>query len=195
MLLLPLSAGISVDSGSDISKDAADVILLEKSLTALTHGVTRGRLTHGNTIKARLGQSAWDRVMGLWRVGWVGCVGWVVEDGLVGEAGRRRESRLQSGASAQALQPDALLPCCPAAEESSQHQQAPTPLRTRPAVTPLHCTFWPAVHQDGGVLQLWQREGRCLCFSFLVFFSTACSWSRTRAWCCPAASIGCRCCS
>lgn len=46
-------SGISVDSGSDISKDAADVILLEKSLTVLTHGVTRGRLTHGNTIKVR----------------------------------------------------------------------------------------------------------------------------------------------
>jgi Mg2+-importing ATPase len=43
--------GISVDSGSDISKDAADVILLEKSLTVLAHGVARGRLTHGNTIK------------------------------------------------------------------------------------------------------------------------------------------------
>lgn len=49
-----------MDSGSDISKDAADVILLEKSLRVLAHGVTRGRLTHGNTIKARSrGLAAW----------------------------------------------------------------------------------------------------------------------------------------
>lgn len=57
-------SGISVDSGSDISKDAADVILLEKSLTVLTHGVTRGRLTHGNTIKARQGVLSW--VVAMW---------------------------------------------------------------------------------------------------------------------------------
>ncbi|KAL4428800.1 hypothetical protein ABPG77_005238 [Micractinium sp. CCAP 211/92] len=43
--------GISVDSGSDIAKDAADVILLEKSLLVLGHGVVQGRITHGNTIK------------------------------------------------------------------------------------------------------------------------------------------------
>lgn len=60
-------AGISVDSGSDISKDAADVILLEKSLTVLTHGVTRGRLTHGNTIKARQGLLSW--VVAMWSNG------------------------------------------------------------------------------------------------------------------------------
>ena len=39
--------GISVDTGADVSKDAADVILLEKSLLALEQGVERGRFTHG----------------------------------------------------------------------------------------------------------------------------------------------------
>lgn len=40
-------AGISVDTGSHIAKDAADVILLEKSLLVLEHGVVQGRVTHG----------------------------------------------------------------------------------------------------------------------------------------------------
>lgn len=44
-------AGISVDSGADIAKEAADIILLEKSLMALDEGVLLGRQTYGNTIK------------------------------------------------------------------------------------------------------------------------------------------------
>jgi Mg2+-importing ATPase len=36
-----------VDTGTDIAKDAADVILLEKSLLVLEHGVVQGRVTHG----------------------------------------------------------------------------------------------------------------------------------------------------
>ncbi|CAG8540403.1 14776_t:CDS:2, partial [Gigaspora rosea] len=43
--------GISVDEGTDIAKESADIILLEKSLTVLAYGVMRGRLTYGNTIK------------------------------------------------------------------------------------------------------------------------------------------------
>lgn len=36
-----------MDSGSEIAKDAADVILLEKSLLVLEHGVVQGHVTHG----------------------------------------------------------------------------------------------------------------------------------------------------
>jgi Mg2+-importing ATPase len=43
--------GISVDSGTDVAKDAADVILLEKSLDVLADGVTEGRRIFANTIK------------------------------------------------------------------------------------------------------------------------------------------------
>ena len=37
--------GISVDSGTEIAKEAADVILLEKSLDVIAHGVLQGRIT------------------------------------------------------------------------------------------------------------------------------------------------------
>ncbi|KAF8524234.1 Mg-transporting ATPase [Gautieria morchelliformis] len=43
--------GISVDSGTEIAKEAADVILLEKSLDVIVHGVVQGRMTFVNTIK------------------------------------------------------------------------------------------------------------------------------------------------
>ncbi|WP_438852242.1 magnesium-translocating P-type ATPase [Brevundimonas nasdae] len=43
--------GISVDSGTDIAKESADIILLEKSLMVLEEGVTKGRETFGNIIK------------------------------------------------------------------------------------------------------------------------------------------------
>jgi Mg2+-importing ATPase len=43
--------GISVDSAADVAKDAADVVLLEKSLDVLADGVTEGRLIFANTIK------------------------------------------------------------------------------------------------------------------------------------------------
>jgi Mg2+-importing ATPase len=43
--------GISVDSGTDVAKDAADVILLEKSLDVLADGVTEGRRIFANTLK------------------------------------------------------------------------------------------------------------------------------------------------
>lgn len=43
--------GISVDSGADIAKESADVILLEKSLMVLEEGVIRGRETFGNIVK------------------------------------------------------------------------------------------------------------------------------------------------
>jgi Mg2+-importing ATPase len=44
-------AGVSVDTGADIAKESADVILLEKSLLVLEDGVELGRQTYGNTIK------------------------------------------------------------------------------------------------------------------------------------------------
>lgn len=43
--------GISVDSGADIAKESADIILLEKSLMILEEGVIRGRETFGNIVK------------------------------------------------------------------------------------------------------------------------------------------------
>jgi Mg2+-importing ATPase len=43
--------GISVDSAADVAKDAADIILLEKSLDVLADGVTEGRRIFANTIK------------------------------------------------------------------------------------------------------------------------------------------------
>ncbi|KAK9236373.1 hypothetical protein V1525DRAFT_457676 [Lipomyces kononenkoae] len=43
--------GISVDTATALAKDAADLILLEKSLQVITHAIVRGRQTHANTIK------------------------------------------------------------------------------------------------------------------------------------------------
>jgi Mg2+-importing ATPase len=43
--------GISVDSATDVAKDAADVILLAKDLDVLADGVTEGRRIFANTIK------------------------------------------------------------------------------------------------------------------------------------------------
>ena len=43
--------GISVDSATDVAKDAADVLLLEKDLDVLADGVTEGRRIFANTIK------------------------------------------------------------------------------------------------------------------------------------------------
>lgn len=43
--------GISVDSAVDVAKEAADIILLEKSLLVLERGIVEGRRTFGNVIK------------------------------------------------------------------------------------------------------------------------------------------------
>ena len=43
--------GISVDSASDVAKDSADVILLDKDLDVLADGVAEGRRIFANTIK------------------------------------------------------------------------------------------------------------------------------------------------
>jgi len=43
--------GISVDSAVDIAKEAADIILLEKSLMVLEEGVIEGRKTFANMLK------------------------------------------------------------------------------------------------------------------------------------------------
>ncbi|MEM0372467.1 MAG: magnesium-translocating P-type ATPase [archaeon] len=43
--------GISVDSATGIAKESADVILLQKSLRVISHGITQGRKTFGNVTK------------------------------------------------------------------------------------------------------------------------------------------------
>ena len=43
--------GISVDTASDVAKDAADVVLLEKDLDVLADGIGEGRRIFANTIK------------------------------------------------------------------------------------------------------------------------------------------------
>lgn len=43
--------GISVDSATDIAKESADIILLEKNLVVLEAGVLKGREVYGNIIK------------------------------------------------------------------------------------------------------------------------------------------------
>jgi Mg2+-importing ATPase len=43
--------GISVDTGTDVAKDAADIILLDKDLGVLADGVVEGRQIFANTIK------------------------------------------------------------------------------------------------------------------------------------------------
>jgi Mg2+-importing ATPase len=43
--------GISVDTATDIAKESADIILLEKNLMVLEEGVIEGRVTFGNIMK------------------------------------------------------------------------------------------------------------------------------------------------
>ena len=43
--------GISVDSAVDVAKQAADIVLLEKDLGVVLHGVREGRRTFANTMK------------------------------------------------------------------------------------------------------------------------------------------------
>jgi Mg2+-importing ATPase len=43
--------GISVDTATDIARESADIILLEKSLLVLSDGVIKGREVYGNIIK------------------------------------------------------------------------------------------------------------------------------------------------
>ena len=43
--------GISVDTGADIARESADLILLEKSLVAVDDGVLAGRTVFGNIVK------------------------------------------------------------------------------------------------------------------------------------------------
>jgi Mg2+-importing ATPase len=51
--------GISVDTATDIAKESADLILLEKDLTVLEQGVTEGRKVFANIVKyIRMGASS-----------------------------------------------------------------------------------------------------------------------------------------
>ena len=51
--------GISVDNATDVAQSAADIILLEPSLEAISQGVTEGRRTFANTLKyIRMGTSS-----------------------------------------------------------------------------------------------------------------------------------------
>ncbi|CAL8112377.1 unnamed protein product [Orchesella dallaii] len=49
--LTEADVGISVDSGMDICKESADIILLEKDLNVVVDSVIVGRMTYGNTLK------------------------------------------------------------------------------------------------------------------------------------------------
>ena len=51
LALREADVGISVDTGVDLAKEAADIILLEKNLLVLEKGVIEGRRTFGNIIK------------------------------------------------------------------------------------------------------------------------------------------------
>ncbi len=51
--------GISVDTAVDVAKEAADIVLLEKSLLVLEEGILEGRKVFGNIIKyLRMGASS-----------------------------------------------------------------------------------------------------------------------------------------
>jgi len=51
--------GISVSNATDVARSAADIILLEPSLAAISQGVTEGRRTFANTLKyIRMGTSS-----------------------------------------------------------------------------------------------------------------------------------------
>lgn len=51
--------GISVDSGADVTKESADIVLLEKSLLVLEEGILEGRKIFANIIKyIRMGASS-----------------------------------------------------------------------------------------------------------------------------------------
>jgi Mg2+-importing ATPase len=51
--------GISVDSGADVTKEAADIVLLEKSLMVLEEGIMEGRKVFANIVKyIRMGASS-----------------------------------------------------------------------------------------------------------------------------------------
>lgn len=49
--LYAADVGVSVDTAVDVAKDAADIVLLEKDLSVLIHGVREGRRTFANTLK------------------------------------------------------------------------------------------------------------------------------------------------
>ena len=59
LLTRAADVGISVDTAVDIAKEAADVILLEKSLMVLEEGVLEGRKVYANILKyIRMGASS-----------------------------------------------------------------------------------------------------------------------------------------
>jgi Mg2+-importing ATPase len=49
--LYEADVGISVDTGVDVAKEAADIVLLEKDLLVMADGINEGRKIFGNTIK------------------------------------------------------------------------------------------------------------------------------------------------
>jgi len=49
--LFEADVGLSVDSGVDVAKDAADIVLLDKDLLVLANGIEEGRKVFGNVTK------------------------------------------------------------------------------------------------------------------------------------------------
>jgi Mg2+-importing ATPase len=67
--------GISVDSAVDVAKEAADIVLLEKSLLVLEEGIIEGRKVFANIVKyIRMGASSTSAICSAWSAQAIYCL-------------------------------------------------------------------------------------------------------------------------